>query len=143
MSIFLILLCHSLRFLSNLYILIYLSDIPTSNIYNSQSLSFLRPCVFTKMNSCVIKLNSLSYVITYRLLKFILSFIYLKIVTFLYLTLYVNIFFFLMFIGPCIIVIVEELKTNLMSLAILFHFLCAQHVSDINISIVMSLRLCC
>jgi len=28
-----------------------------------------------------------------------------------------------------------------MSLAILFHFLCAQHVSDINISIIMSLRL--
>ena len=38
----------------------------------------------------------------------------------------------LMFIGPCIIVIVEERKTNLMSLAILFHFLCAEHVSDIN-----------
>ena len=47
-----------------------------------------------------------------------------------------------MFIGPCIIVIVEEWKTNLMSLAILFHFLCAQHVSDINISIIRSLRLC-
>ena len=44
-----------------------------------------------------------------------------------------------MFIGPCIIVIVEELKTNLMSPAILFHFLCAQHVSDINISIIRSL----
>jgi hypothetical protein len=29
-----------------------------------------------------------------------------------------------------------------MSLAILFHFLCAQHVSDINISIIRSLRLC-
>ena len=40
-------------------------------------------------------------------------------------------------------VIVEEWKTNLMSLAILFHFLCAQHVSDINISIISSLRLCC
>ena len=39
--------------------------------------------------------------------------------------------------------IVEEWKTNLLSLAILFHFLCAQHVSDINISIIMSLRLCC
>ena len=37
-----------------------------------------------------------------------------------------------MFIGPCIIVIVEEKKTNLMTLAILFHFLGAQHVSDIN-----------
>ena len=48
-----------------------------------------------------------------------------------------NIHYYLMFIGPCIIVIVEEWKTNLMSLAILFHFLCAQHVSDINI-----LRLC-
>ena len=34
-------------------------------------------------------------------------------------------------------------KTNLMSLAILFHFLCTQHVSDINISIIRSLRLCC
>ena len=39
--------------------------------------------------------------------------------------------------------IVEEWKTNLMSLAILFHLLCAQHVSDINISIFRSLRLCC
>ena len=42
----------------------------------------------------------------------------------------------LMFIGPYFIVIVEEWKTNLMSLAILFHFLCAQHVSNINISII-------
>jgi len=47
----------------------------------------------------------------------------------------------LMFIGPCIIAIIDEWKTNLMSLAILFH-LCAQHVSDINISIIRSLRLC-
>jgi len=30
-----------------------------------------------------------------------------------------------------------------MSLGILFHFLCAQHVSDISISIIRSLRLCC
>jgi len=30
-----------------------------------------------------------------------------------------------------------------MSLAILFHFLRTQHVSDINISIIRSLRLCC
>jgi len=30
-----------------------------------------------------------------------------------------------------------------MSLAILFHFLCAEHVSDINISIIRSLRLFC
>ena len=49
----------------------------------------------------------------------------------------------LMFIGPCIIVIVQEWKTNLKSLAILFHFLCVQHVYDINISIIRSLRLCC
>ena len=48
-----------------------------------------------------------------------------------------------MFIGPCIIAIVDEWKTNLMSLALLFHFLCAQHVSDINIAIIRSLRLCC
>ena len=34
---------------------------------------------------------------------------------------------------------VEEWKTNLMSLAILFLFLCAQHVSDINISILCHL----
>ena len=49
----------------------------------------------------------------------------------------------LMFIGPCIIVIVEEQKTNLMSFAVLFHFLCAQHISVINISIIRSLRLFC
>ena len=30
-----------------------------------------------------------------------------------------------------------------MSLAILFHFLCIQHVLDINIPIIRSLRLCC
>jgi len=35
--------------------------------------------------------------------------------------------------------LVEERKTNLMSLAILFHFLCAQLDSDINISIIRSL----
>ena len=34
-------------------------------------------------------------------------------------------------------------KTNLMPLAILFHFLCAQHVWDINISIIRSLRMFC
>ena len=54
-----------------------------------------------------------------------------------------NILFYLMFIGPCIIVIVEDWKTNLLSLAILFHFLCAQHIWDINISIFRSLQLCC
>ena len=48
----------------------------------------------------------------------------------------------LMFIGPCIIAIFDEWNTNLMSLAILFHLLCAQHVSDINIPIIRSLRLC-
>ena len=37
-------------------------------------------------------------------------------------TIYQNILIFLMFIGPCIIAIVDEWKTNLMSLAILFHF---------------------
>jgi len=42
-----------------------------------------------------------------------------------------------MYIGLCIIVIVQDL----ISLAILFHFLCAQHVSDINTSIIRSLRL--
>jgi len=30
-----------------------------------------------------------------------------------------------------------------MSLVILFHFLCNQHVSDINVSIIRSVRLCC
>ena len=44
-----------------------------------------------------------------------------------------------MFIGTCIIAIVDERKTSLMTLAILFHLLCAQHVSDINISIFRSL----
>ena len=39
--------------------------------------------------------------------------------------------------------IVDEWKTNLMSLVFLFYLLCAQHVSDINISIFRSLRLCC
>ena len=37
---------------------------------------------------------------------------------------------------------VDEWKTNLMSLVILFQLLCAQHVSDINISIFRSLQLC-
>ena len=48
-----------------------------------------------------------------------------------------------MFIGACIIMIVEGKKGHLMTLAILFHFLCAQYVSDINISIIRSLRLFC
>ena len=46
-----------------------------------------------------------------------------------------------MFIGQSIIVIVEGKKANLMSLAILFHFLSAQHFSDINISNIRRLRL--
>ena len=33
---------------------------------------------------------------------------------------------------------IDEWKTNLMSLAVLFHLLCAKHVSDINISIFRS-----
>jgi len=36
-----------------------------------------------------------------------------------------------------------RIKYQIVSLAILFHFLCAQHVSDINISIIRSLRLFC
>jgi len=39
--------------------------------------------------------------------------------------------------------VAEEQKTNLMSLAILFYFLCTQHFSNINISIIRSLRLFC
>ena len=54
-----------------------------------------------------------------------------------------NAVLYLMFIGPCIIVIVEEWKTNLISHAILCHFLCAVHVSEIVISIIRSLRICC
>ena len=49
----------------------------------------------------------------------------------------------LMFIGPCIIVTAEELKTDLMPLVILFYFLCTQYISDINISTIRSLRVCC
>jgi len=36
-----------------------------------------------------------------------------------------------MFIGPCIIVIVEELETNLMSLVVFISLIFAQHVSNI------------
>ena len=45
--------------------------------------------------------------------------------------------------NPQLSEIFEEWKTILMSLAILFHFLCDQHVSDINIYIIRSLRLFC
>ena len=38
----------------------------------------------------------------------------------------------LMFIGPCVIVIVDELKTNLMSLVVFISLIFAQHVSNIN-----------
>jgi len=48
-----------------------------------------------------------------------------------------------MFIGPWIIVTIEEYETNLMSLAILFYFLCTQHVSDVNTSILRSLQPFC
>ena len=43
-----------------------------------------------------------------------------------------------MFIGPCII---EELKTNFMSLVVFISLIFAQHVSNNNISIFRSLRL--
>jgi len=46
-----------------------------------------------------------------------------------------------MFIGPCIIVIVEELETNLMSLVIFITLIFAQHVSNVIMSIFRSLRL--
>ena len=49
----------------------------------------------------------------------------------------------LIFIESCIILIFENKKANLTSLAFLFHFLFAQNVSDINISIIRSLRLFC
>jgi len=39
-----------------------------------------------------------------------------------------------MYIGPFIIVIVEELKTNLMSLFVFISLIFAQHVSNINMS---------
>jgi len=47
-----------------------------------------------------------------------------------------------MYIGPCIIVIVEELRDQLevTSYCVLFHFY-AQHVSDINTSIIRRPRL--
>jgi len=46
-----------------------------------------------------------------------------------------------MFIGSCIIVIVENKRPAWCHLLFLFRFLCAQYVSDINISIIKSLRL--
>jgi len=49
----------------------------------------------------------------------------------------------LIFIGLCVIVIVENKRPTWCHLLFLFHFLCAQHVSDINISIIRSLRLFC
>ena len=54
-----------------------------------------------------------------------------------------------LFLGRCVLEfrcgwfgVVSVLQAS-MSLAILFHFLCAQHVSDINMSIIRSLRLFC
>jgi len=49
----------------------------------------------------------------------------------------------LIFIGQCIIVIVENKRPTWCHLLFLFNFLCAQYVSDINISIIRSLRLFC
>jgi len=49
----------------------------------------------------------------------------------------------LMYIGPCIIVIVENKRLTWCHLLFLFHFLCAQNISDINISIIKNLRLFC
>ena len=50
----------------------------------------------------------------------------------------------LIFIGPCIILIVEQRETNLMPLALLFLYTHnAQHVSDVNTSILRTLRLIC
>jgi len=49
----------------------------------------------------------------------------------------------LILIGPCIIVIVENKRPTWCHLLFLFHFLCAQHVSDNNMSIIRSLRLFC
>jgi len=53
------------------------------------------------------------------------------------------ILFMLYYLETVICLIIEEQKINLMSLAILFHLLCTQHVSDINISFNRNLRLCC
>ena len=44
------------------------------------------------------------------------------------------------FIGTCIIVIAENKRPTWCHLLFLFHFLCTQHVSDINISIIRSLQ---
>jgi hypothetical protein len=49
----------------------------------------------------------------------------------------------LIFIWPCIIVIVENKRPTWCHLLFLFHLLCDRHVSDINISIIGSLRLFC
>ena len=49
----------------------------------------------------------------------------------------------LMFIGPSIILIVEQRETNLMSLAFLFHYLTLNIISDVIMSILGSLRLIC
>ena len=49
----------------------------------------------------------------------------------------------LIFIGPCVIVTVQNKRPTWCHLLFLFHVLCAQHVSDINISIIRSLRLFC
>jgi len=54
-----------------------------------------------------------------------------------------NIQLHLIFIGSSIIVIFEDKRSIWCHLPFWFHFLCAQHVSDINISIIRNLRLFC
>ena len=54
---------------------------------------------------------------------------------------YEGIKLFVMFIGPCIIVITEEQKTNQMPLIILLYFLQVQHVTGITMPIIRSSRL--
>ena len=49
----------------------------------------------------------------------------------------------LIFIGPCITVIDENKRPTWCHLLLLFHFLCAQHVSDFNVSVIRSLQLIC
>jgi len=47
------------------------------------------------------------------------------------------------YIGPCLILIVENKRPTCCHLLFLFHVLCAQHVSDINISVIRNLWLFC
>ena len=54
-----------------------------------------------------------------------------------------NAWIYFIFIGPCINVIVENKRPTWCHLLFIFHFLCVQHASGINISITRSLRLFC